>query len=70
MDNTAPLCYGCHSYIDGNPLIKVEFFMELLGVDRFNALDKRARTLYPKPDKEAIKEELKEKLKYMEDKDG
>lgn len=45
VDNTAPLCYGCHSYVDGNPLKKIEFFLEILGQDRFNKLNERAENL-------------------------
>ena len=66
MDNTAPLCYGCHSHIDGNPFIKIEFFLALLGQERFNQLNERAQRLYPKVDKEALKFYYTEKIKQLE----
>lgn len=66
FDNTAPLCYGCHSHIDGNPFEKIEFFLELLGQERFNALNERAEVLKPQIDKEALKKDLQEKIKKLE----
>ena len=65
IDNTAPLCYGCHSYVDGNPLAKVSFFLELLGKERFDKLNERAESL-KKVDKEAIEAFLHEKMKEVE----
>ena len=67
-DNTAPLCYGCHSYIDGNPFKKIEFFLELLGQERFNLLNERAEILKPQIDK-ALKKELQDKIKKLEAED-
>ncbi|MBA7639459.1 hypothetical protein ES703_47117 [subsurface metagenome] len=64
--NTTPLCYGCHSYIDGNPFRKIEFFLELLGQERFNALNARAEILKPQIDKEALKKDLQGKIKTLE----
>lgn len=66
IENTAPLCYGCHSYIDGNPLEKIEFFLEILGQERFNALNERAERL-DKVDKEALKREFTEKIKQLDE---
>lgn len=66
IENTAPLCYGCHSYIDGNPLKKIEFFLELLGQERFNKLNERAERL-DKVDKDALKSEFQEKIRRLED---
>ena len=65
FDNTAPLCYGCHSFIDGNPFVKIEFFMELLGSERFAELNTRAEQI-GKYDKEKIKAELKTKIRILE----
>lgn len=65
-DNATALCTGCHFFLDGRPLEKTEFFLELLGQDKFNALWERAKTLYPKPDLEQIKQDLKEKIKMLE----
>ena len=63
-ENTAPLCYGCHSYVDGNPLKKIEFFLEVLGQDRFNKLNERAENL-TKVDKDELKEYYQEKLNEL-----
>lgn len=65
IENTAPLCYGCHSYVDSNPLKKIEFFLELLGQERFNKLNERAENL-TKVDKQSLKEEFQEKIKCLE----
>ena len=65
-DNVTALCCGCHRYLDSEPLIKVEFFMELLGKEDFDKLNKRAEQLFPKVDKEALKVELKGLIKEME----
>lgn len=63
--NTVPICFGCHSYIDGNPLRKIEFFLEILGQEKFNSLNERAETL-TKVDKEALTVYYKERLKEVE----
>lgn len=65
-DNCASFCYGCHVYLDHHPLEKAEFFLELLGLKRFNELAKRAETLFPKPDKEALTEYYTQKVKELE----
>ena len=65
IENTAPLCYGCHSHLDGNPFVKIEFFLELLGQERFNQLNERAENL-AKVDKEALKREFQEKIKQLD----
>ena len=63
--NAQALCYGCHRYIDHNPLIKAEFFLEILGQEEFNALNWRAD--HPvKVDVKAIETDLKEKIKKLE----
>lgn len=63
-DNACALCYGCHSYIDGNPLEKIEFFQKLLGDDKFDGINYIAS--HPKkPDKEAIKLYLEQKIKEL-----
>ena len=43
LDNVLPLCFGCHSYIDGNRFAKSELFLEILGREKFEALEKRAQ---------------------------
>ena len=64
IKNTAPLCYGCHSYVDGNPLKKIEFFLEILGESEFKKLNERAESLL-KVDKDALKEYFKDKLQNL-----
>lgn len=66
-DNAMGGCYGCHSYLDGNPIEKVEFFKDLLGGEKFDHLNIRVRNTYPKPDKEMIKIYLKQKIKELEE---
>jgi len=65
IDNVVAVCYGCHSWLDGHPLQKTEFFLELLGQARFDSLYKRNQTL-GMPDKEVIKQDLKDKIKKLE----
>jgi hypothetical protein len=65
-ENAAALCYGCHSYLDGNPMEKIEFFKKKIGEDRFIQLNIRAMQTHPKPDQEAIKIWLKQEIKKIE----
>ena len=43
-DNTEALCYGCHSYLGGNPQEHREFILNKLGQKEFDALQKRRNT--------------------------
>ena len=43
-DNTEALCYGCHSYLGGNPVEFHKYYLEKLGQERFDALEKRRNT--------------------------
>tara|TARA_R100001463_G_scaffold136306_1_gene201364 strand:+ start:2124 stop:2507 length:384 start_codon:yes stop_codon:yes gene_type:complete len=43
-DNTEALCYGCHSYLGGNPVEFHKYYLEKLGQERFDALEKRKNT--------------------------
>jgi hypothetical protein len=43
-DNCQALCYGCHSYLGGNPQEHREFILNKLGQERFDALQKRRNT--------------------------
>ncbi len=61
-DNAIGCCYGCHSYLDGHPMEKVEFFKTLLGEEAFDKLNSRARITHPKPDKKLLMIYYKEKL--------
>lgn len=41
-DNCMSGCYGCHSYLDRNPIEKAEFWLKELGQERFDALVQRS----------------------------
>ena len=43
-ENTEALCYGCHSYLGGNPVEFHKYYLEKLGQERFDALEKRKNT--------------------------
>lgn len=66
-DNAICGCYGCHSWLDGNPMEKVEFFKHRLGKRKFNMLNSRMRITYPKPDRKAIELYLKQQIKLLEE---
>ena len=53
-DNAFGGCMGCHSYLDGQPLEKVEFFKNLLGQEKYDLLNSRMRQTWPKPDKKLL----------------
>ena len=53
-DNLVALDFGCHQFLDSQPLEKVEFFKVRLGEDRFDMLNSRMRQTHPKPDKELL----------------
>jgi len=42
--NCQALCYGCHSYLGGNPQEHREFILNKLGQKEFDALQKRRNT--------------------------
>lgn len=65
-DNACTLCMGCHLYLDGNPMDKVEFFRNRLGQIAFDLLNSRARITYPKPDKKALTLYYQQKIKELE----
>jgi len=52
-------------YLTAHPLEHVEWFKARLG-DKYGLLRSRARITYPKPDKEAIKLYLLEKIRELE----
>ncbi len=64
-DNACALCLGCHSYLDGHPVEKVEFFQQRLGQEKFDLLGSRARTPARYIDKQAITVYLKLKIKEL-----
>ncbi len=61
-DNCCLLCFGCHSYLDGHPLEKTEFFKQRLGEIKFDLLTARANSSQ-KADKELVGLYLKAKTK-------
>ena len=64
-DNAAGLCPGCHRYIDNNHDEKREFFVKLLGEDRYEYV--RIQSLTPqKVDRELWKLYLDLKVKEYE----
>ena len=65
-DNTEALCCGCHRYLDDNSVEKNEFFLEILGLKRYNEIIEQSRNGV-KPDKEKIKAKLKESIKILEE---
>ena len=69
IENVAPLCCGCHSFLDGNPLEKIEFFLEILGQEKFNALNDRANKIkkYTQSDIKELELYFKEQTKQLEE---
>ena len=41
-DNACALCYGCHQFLDSHSVEKWEFWQDLIGGPRFDALAARA----------------------------
>ena len=67
-DNAHALCYGCHRYVDQHPLVKQEFFRDLLGNEKYNELYKLSnKTTKDHPiDISVIEVDLKSKIKILE----
>jgi hypothetical protein len=53
-DNLAGCDFGCHNWLDGNPMEKIEFFQNRLGQVKFDLLNSRARITFPRPDKKML----------------
>jgi len=64
-DNAVALGFGCHIYFTSHPLEFTEWFRKHLGEEKFDLLNARARITYPKPDKEAIRLYLEEKIRRL-----
>jgi len=64
-DNACALCMGCHSYLDGHPLEKVEFFAKKLGQERFQNLNARYRITWPRPDKKMLTIYYREQIRKL-----
>jgi len=63
-DNTAAICFGCHLYLGSRPVEHRKFFIERLGQEGFDMLEAR-KQMSGKPDREAIRLYLKEKIKEL-----
>ena len=65
-DNSCLCCFGCHIYLDGNPLEKVEFFKKRLGDEKFDLLNIQANQRPGKVDENAEWLYLQAKIKELE----
>ena len=65
-DNLAACDFGCHQYLDGNPMEKIEFFKQRIGEEKFDLLNSRVRITYPKPDKKMIEIYLRAEIKKLD----
>ena len=65
-DNLAGCDFGCHQWLDGNPLEKVEFFQNRLGQVKFDLLNSRARITFPRPDKKMLTIYYQQEIKKLE----
>jgi hypothetical protein len=43
-ENTEALCYGCHSYLGGNPMEFHRYYLEKIGQEKMDALELRKNT--------------------------
>jgi hypothetical protein len=67
-DNCQALCYGCHSYLGGNPQEHREFILNKLGQERFDALQKRRNTaLKSGQKKHLLSKEFRKEVQLMLD---
>ena len=65
-ENCCALCYSCHNYLGEHPNKHNAFFEKRLGSERFEQLNIRAEVI-TKLDREAIKEDLKRRIKLLEE---
>ncbi len=66
-DNACSLCLGCHSYLDGHPIEKVEYFKNRLGQEKFDQLNGRYKITWPRPDKELLTIYYQQKIRELSD---
>jgi hypothetical protein len=67
-DNCQALCYGCHSYLGGNPQEHREFILNKLGQERFDALQKRRNTALKSGEKKyLLSKEFRKEVEIMLD---
>lgn len=64
-DNAAGFCGACHMYFAAHPAEHAAFFLQRLGQERFDMLEKRAQTPQ-KLDENAIMLYLQQKIKLLE----
>ena len=69
--NTMALCYGCHSYLGGNPQEHREFVLNRLGQKEFDALQQRRNTSLKAGEKKYLlskefRKEVEEKITYLQ----
>lgn len=65
------LCYGCHSYLGGNPQEHREFVLNRLGQKEFDALQQRRNTSLKAGEKKYLlskefRKEVEEKITYLQ----
>ena len=65
-DNLAGCDFGCHNWLDGNPMEKIEFFQNRLGQVKFDLLNSRARITFPRPDKKMLTLYYQQQIKLLE----
>ena len=67
-DNCQALCYGCHSYLGGNPQEHREFILDKLGQKEFDALQKRRNTPLKSGEKKyLLSKEFRKEVEIMLD---
>lgn len=67
-DNCQALCYGCHSYLGGNPQEHREFILNKLGQKEFDALQKRRNTPLKSGEKKyLLSKEFRKEVEIMLD---
>lgn len=64
-DNAAGLCFACHMRLGEDPAVHTQWFKDKLGLDKFFELSILARSDGHGIDKEAIKADLKAKIKEL-----
>jgi len=66
--NCQALCYGCHSYLGGNPQEHREFILNKLGQKEFDALQKRRNTPLKSGEKKyLLSKEFRKEVQLMLD---
>tara|TARA_A100001011_G_scaffold338019_1_gene368578 strand:- start:978 stop:1391 length:414 start_codon:yes stop_codon:yes gene_type:complete len=67
-DNTMALCYGCHSYLGGNPQEHREFVLARLGQRKYDALQQRRNKSLKSGEKKYLNsKEFKKEIQLMTD---